>query len=129
MATHYRRGWDSPVALIAVTLICAMVGLIGLPLLFGVSLATSAWSIPAWLVTGVMLATTILIVLPRLGPGLSTVLLQQTTAAHASVGPSVTPSQTLLLSRLALFSVGVVIAQAIIRRPLALFLAAERSTS
>jgi hypothetical protein len=129
MTNQQRRGSDSAVAVIAVTLACATVGLIGLPILFGVSLATIAWSTPLWLVTGVMLATTILVVLPRLAPGLSTALFQQTTAARASVGPSVTPSQTLLLSRLVLLSIGVVITQAIVRRPVALLLTAERSAS
>jgi hypothetical protein len=124
-----KHGWDSALRVTAVTLGCAVVGVFVLPAVFGVTFATSAWAIYGWLVTAVISATIILATLPRLAPGLSRLVLLQTMSAQASSFPTVTPSQTLLLSRLALFTIALLATQAIVRRPIALLLASDRSVS
>ncbi len=126
MTGQHSRVWDSAVAILTVTLVCAAVGVFGLPVLFAAPPAASVWETPAWLVAAILVALIVLVELPRLAPPLSKALLGQATTLGSAVGPSVTPSQTLLLARLALWGLALVITQAIVRRPVALLLGGQR---
>jgi hypothetical protein len=74
-----------------------------------------------WLVAAILVSVLIIVVAFRLSRPLAGLL------GQALKTSSVTASQTLLLARLLMLGIGLVISQAILRWPLALLLAADRS--
>ena len=132
MSHQQDPAWDSASVTLTLAGVCASLGLVAMPLFFaGVVGSTSlvtAWEV-LWLVVAVAISISLLVLLPRLTRPLSAALWRQVGAAGSPVGPSVTPSQTLLLARLLLLGLGLVVTQAILRRPLALLIGGDRSAA
>jgi hypothetical protein len=123
MTEQAQPGWDSAVVIVAVVGVCAVIGLIALPLAFGTA-PLSAVTLAGWLFAAVLLSVVLLALVPRLSASM-------VGALDPRVGgySEVTPSQTQLVSRLLLLGLMVVIAQAILRRPLALVISGEPSAA
>jgi hypothetical protein len=107
---------------IVVAGVCAAIGIVALPLLFAQpQLAAAPWSTAVWLALAVLISVCLLVVaLPGLSRPLAIWLGSR--VASKAVGPTVTPSQILLVAQLVVLGVLLVIVQAILRRPLALLL-------
>jgi hypothetical protein len=104
-----RQSWDLGVA---VALACAVVGLVALPLAFS---SGPSWTTPVWLLVGIVISVYLLVLAPRLSRSLAKLI-------DDHVVSDATPSQTLMLARLFVLAVLLVVAQAILRRPIALLL-------
>jgi hypothetical protein len=102
----------------ALAVVCAAIGLVALPIVFG-SLATT-WSTPVWLLSAGLLSVALLALLPRLSSPLAKKI--------DAFARSATPSQTRLAAQLTVLSAILVTVQAILRRPLA-FLVGGQSGS
>jgi len=123
MTEQAQPGWDSAVVIIAIAGVCAVIGLIALPLAFGAA-TLSAVTLAGWLLAAVVLSVVLLALVPRISAWMVDAL-KPRIAGYSEV----TPSQTRLVSRLLLFGLMVVIAQAILRRPLALVISGAPSAA
>jgi hypothetical protein len=120
MSDPPRVARDSVAVSLVVAGACAAIGIVALPLVFAQPvLAAAPWSTPVWLAIAMLISIYLLaIVLPRLSRPLALELGSRVTTTAA--GPTVTPSQTLLVAQLVVLGALLVIVQAILRRPLAL---------
>jgi hypothetical protein len=109
-----RPAWNSVVVTLLLAALCAAVGIVALPLLFGSSpslLATIVWLVAA-IVTSVLLIALAL----QLSAPLANAIL------HRLSADSITSSQALLLARLLMIGLALVATQSILRRPVALLI-------
>jgi hypothetical protein len=122
MSDRPRVARDSVAVSIAVAGVCAAIGIVALPLVFAQPLLAAApWSTPVWLAIAIFMSVYLLaIALPRLSRPLAVELGSR--VASTAAGPTVTPSQSLLVAQLVVLGALLVIVQAILRRPLALLL-------
>jgi hypothetical protein len=122
MSDPPRVARDSVAVSIVVVGVCATIGIAALPLVFGQPLLAAApWSTPVWLAIAILISLYLLaIVLPRLSRPLAVELGSRVTTTLA--GPTVTPSQTLLVAQLVVLGMLLVLVQGILRHPLALLL-------
>jgi hypothetical protein len=120
MSDPPRVARDSVAVSLVVAGACAAIGIVALPLVFAQPLLAAApWSTAVWLAIAILISIYLLaIVLPRLSRPLALQLGSRVTTT--AVGPTVTPSQTLLVAQLVVLGALLVILQAILRRPLAL---------
>jgi hypothetical protein len=129
---QHQPAWDSAIVTLTLAGSCAALGLVAMPLFFagvgGSANPATPWEV-LWLVAAVAISIALLVLLPRLTRPLSVALWRQVGAAGSPLAPSVTPSQTLLLARLLLLGLGLVVTQAILRRPLALLIGGDRSAA
>jgi hypothetical protein len=113
-----RPGWNSVLFTVALAAVCAVTGIVVLPLVFGPGpsdLATFVWLLSALVLSVLLIALTSRLSRPlaaELGRGL---------------GSSITPSQTLLLARLLMIGLALVATQAMLRHPVALILGGDSS--
>jgi len=109
---------------------CAVLGTVALPLVFGgggsnsTGTAAPAWQTPLWLAFATVTSVYLLVLLPRFSQLLASQLWERVAAAHGT-----TPSRTRLLARLFVFGVEIALIQAILRRPLAVLFGGERSAA
>jgi hypothetical protein len=123
MSEQSHPAWDSAVVGIVIAGVCAVVGLVALPLVFGAA-PLRALTVAGWLVGAVLLSVVLVVLVPRLSAALSESL--RPGIANYS---DVTPSQTRLVSRLLILGLMLVISQAILRRPLAMVISGEPSAA
>src|SRR5262245_10338706 len=123
MSEQSQPAWNSAVVIVAIAGVCAVIGLIALPLGFG-SAPLSAVSLAGWLFGAVLISVVLLALVPRL-----TAFLVESLSPRIGGYSEVTPSQTRLVSRLLLLGLMLVITQAILRRPLALVISGEPSAA
>jgi hypothetical protein len=128
MSEQRGPGGDWSVAVPGVAAMCAVLGTVALPLVFGAGLgagtAAPAWQTPLWLGVAGVTSVYLLILMPRLSQLLAAQLWQRLDAAQA-----ITRSQIRLLARLVVFGIEIDVIQAILRRPLAVLLGGERSAA
>jgi len=127
LTQQHKLAWDSYVAMLATALAYAVVGTIVLPMLFGA--APSQWIAVVWLGLAVVLSVCAIVLLSWQAEPQAASLGRRLARLGAARGPSITPSQTLLLWRLVVAGIELLLAQAVLRRPLALVLGGERSAS
>src|SRR5947207_1082195 len=109
-----RPAWSSVVVTMLLAALCAAVGIVALPLLFGSSpslLATIVWLVAAIVISVLLIALALQLTAP-----LANAIL------HRLSADSITRSQALLLARLLMIGLGLVATQSILRRPLALLI-------
>lgn len=114
-----RPAWNSLVVTIVLAALCAAIGMIVLPLLFGSApsqLATIVWLLAAIVVSVLVIALTL-----QLSNPLARAILKTVSA------DSITVSQERLLARLLLVGLALVATQSILRRPIAILLGGDRS--
>ena len=104
-----------------------VVGTIVLPTLFGA--ASSPWMAALWLGLAALLSVCAIVLLARQAEAQAASLGRRLTQLGPARGPSITPSQTVLLWRLVVVGIELLLAQAVLRRPLALVLGGVRSAS
>jgi hypothetical protein len=116
-----RPAWNSVVVTVCLAVLCALIGMVALPLLFGPSpgqLATIVWLVAAIVVSVLLIALAL-----QLSAPLSSAILRAVKA------DSITRSQALLLARLLMIGLALVATQSILRRPIALLLGGDRSAT
>jgi uncharacterized membrane protein YedE/YeeE len=127
-----RRTRDSYVLIVNLAVAYAVLGIVVGPILFGaltMPTANAPWAAPVWLALALSLALGATILLSRLAEPLAVALVPGLVKLGAHMGPSITPSEALLLERLVIAGIQVLLAQAVVRRPLALVVAGDRSAS
>jgi hypothetical protein len=110
------------VAIPGVAAMCAVLGTVALPLVFGG--AAAPWQTPVWLALSTATSVYLLVLMPRFSQLLADQLGRRLQATQA-----IPPSQIRLLARLFLFAVVIDLIQSILRRPVALLLGGERSSA
>jgi len=98
---------------LALAVVCAALGLIAVPLVFGGAAL-------AWLVVAIALAVCVLVLVPRLSRPVAFALQAQLSSSSA-----VTPSQTRLVAQLLVVGIALLVVQAMLRRPLSLVLGGQ----
>jgi hypothetical protein len=116
-----RPAWNSVVVTVLLAALCALIGMVALPLLFGSSpnqLATIVWLLAAIVVSVLLIALTLQLTRP-----LAKAILKTASA------DTITASQARLLARLLLIGLALVATQSILRRPIAVLLGGDRSAT
>jgi hypothetical protein len=107
-------------------------GVVLLPMVFRASTAQiddADWAARGWLAAALILAGCGSIVLSRLADPLALALAPRLVRLGEHVGPSITPSEALFLQRVGIVVVQVLVAQAVLRRPVALVLGGQREAA
>jgi len=109
-----RPAWNSVVVTVLLAALCAAIGIVALPMLFGSSPSQLATIV--WLVAAIVLSVLVIALALQLSPALASAILRCLSA------DSITKSQALLLARLLMIGLALVATQSILRRPVALLL-------
>jgi hypothetical protein len=124
--------WDSYVPIVSLAVAYAVLGIVVGPMVFSAAtmpIASAPWAAPVWLALALSLALGATILLSRLAEPLAVAVVPRLVKLGEYMGPSITPSEALLLARLGMALTQVLLAQAVLRRPLALVLVGDRSAS